>query len=150
MTAGVQNMEKLVVKWGKKGPSKTTLKHSLNLCNGYAAGNWANLPCKKSPFYTQHFKGEKERGFREPVGTGGGGAAGGGSSCTFVSWSGRNWQRVFKMRDLVDLGQSSISVNTTASSSIFKNRRITINGEAGAPPPPLKATAAEKRWKIRR
>ena len=38
----------------------------------------------------------------------------GGSSCTFVSWSGRNWQRVFKMRDLVDLGQSSISVNTAA------------------------------------
>lgn len=78
MTAGVQNMEKLVVKWGKKGPSKTTLKHSLNLCNGYAAGNWANLPCKKSPFYTQHFKGEKERGFREPVGTWEGGGSGRG------------------------------------------------------------------------
>lgn len=44
----------------KKGPSKTTPKHSLNLCNGYAAGNWANLPCKESPFCTQHFK-ERER-----------------------------------------------------------------------------------------
>lgn len=42
------------------------------------------------------------------------GAWSGGSSCTFVSSSGRNWQRVFKMRDLVDLGQSSISVNTAA------------------------------------
>lgn len=41
----------------KKSPSKTTPKHSLNLCNGYAAGNWANLPCKESPFCTQHFKG---------------------------------------------------------------------------------------------
>lgn len=53
----------------KKGPSKTTPKHSLNLCNGYAAGNWANSPCKESPFCTQHFKGEKERSFSEPVGT---------------------------------------------------------------------------------
>lgn len=109
----------------KKGPSKTTLKHSLNLCNGYAAGNWANLPCKKSPFYTQHFKGERNVVSESQWARGGGGGRwSGGSSCTFVSWSGRNWQRVFKMRDLVDLGQSSISVNTTAlpqSSKTEKN-----------------------------
>lgn len=34
------------------------------------------------------------------------------SRCTFVSRSDRNWQGVFKMRDLADLGQSSSSVNT--------------------------------------
>lgn len=136
----------------KKGPSKTTLKHSLNLCNGYAAGNWANLPCKKSPFYTQHFKGRKERGFREPVGTWGVvlvlvvlGGWSGGWSCTFVSWSGRNWQRVFKMRDLVDLGQGSISVNPGAASSIFKNRGKSQYTERLEPPHPAESYCSRKK-----
>lgn len=94
----------------KKGPSKTTPKHSLNLCNGYAAGNWANLPCKESPFCTQHFKGERNRVSGSQWAQGEGGV---NSRCTFVSRSDRNWQGVFKMRDLADLGQSSSSVNTT-------------------------------------
>lgn len=62
----------------------------------------------------------------------------GGSSCTFVSWSGRNWQRVFKMRDLVDLGQSSISVNTAALAQSTKTEEESQNMEKleklGEPP----------------
>lgn len=131
----------------KKGPSKTTLKHSLNLCNGYAAGNWANLPCKKSPFYTQHFKGERNAVSESQWARGGGGGGwSGGSSCTFVSWSGRNWQRVFKMRDLVDLGQSSISVNTAAlpqSSKTEENHNTWRSWRS--PPPPKKAATAKRR-----
>lgn len=49
------------------------------------------------------------------------------SRCTFVSRSGRNWQRVFKMRDLADRGQSSSSVNATVlpqSSKTEENHNI--------------------------
>lgn len=81
-------------------------------------GNWANLACtqKKSPFYTQHFKGGRNASFRRASGhVEGSGAVergvewggGGGSQVAHLSLrSGRNWRRVFKMRDFVDLGQS--------------------------------------------
>lgn len=91
----------------KKGPSKTTPKHSLNLCNGYAAGNGANLPCKESPFCTQHFKGEGNcvSGSQWARGEGRNELADAHLSPGVAEIGGGG---VFKMRDLADLGQSRV------------------------------------------
>ena len=108
----------------KKGPSKTTAQHSLNLCNGYAAGNWANLPCKESPFCMEHFKGrqtEFQGASRHVV------RRELARRCTFVSRSDRHWQEGFKMRDVADLGQSMSGVNTTWFLNI--QREITMQRE---------------------
>lgn len=59
MTAQVQKHREIGCEVRKKGPSQTTPRHSLNLCNGYAAGDEANLPCKESPFCTQPLQRER-------------------------------------------------------------------------------------------
>lgn len=58
----------------KKGPSKTTPKHSLNLCNGYAAGKSGKFTVQKkiSILHAATSKAQKRRKrvLQEPVGTG--------------------------------------------------------------------------------
>lgn len=47
MTARVQKHGEIGCEVRKKGPSKTTPKHSLNLCNGYAAGKPGKFTMQK-------------------------------------------------------------------------------------------------------
>lgn len=105
MSAQVQNTEKLVVKWGKRPPSPTSLRHSLNLCNGYAAGVGANLPCKESPFCTQPLQ---RKGNRVSGSQWGRGTRGKRSSATCAHLP--EWQKVaggvLWSRDRADLGRS--------------------------------------------
>lgn len=106
MTARVQKHGEIGCEVRKKGPSKTTPKHSLNLCNGYAAGKLGKFTVQKkiSILHAATSKAQKtgKRVLREPVGTGRqGGRAGVGAEgptprCTFVSRSGRNWQSELK------------------------------------------------------
>lgn len=113
MRTGVQNTEKWGCEAREKGASKTTPEHSLNLCNGYAAGKQANLPCKESPFCTQlHQRPVQEQSLWEPVGTGR--RREWTQRRTFVSWSDRNWQGwVSRARDPADLGQRRGSAHDT-------------------------------------
>lgn len=74
MTARVQKHGEIGCEVRKKGPSKTTPKHSLNLCNGYAAGKPGKFTVQKkiSILHAATSKAQKtgKRVLREPVGTG--------------------------------------------------------------------------------
>lgn len=126
MSAQVQNTEKLVVKWGKRPPSPTSLQHFLNLCNGYAAGVGVNLPCKESPFCTQPLQ---RKGNRVSGSQWGRGTRGKRSSATCAHLP--EWQKVaggvLRSRDRADLRRSRHS----SVSSIFKKWRETKWRQSG-------------------
>lgn len=81
MTARVQKHGEIGCEVRKKGPSKTTPKHSLNLCNGYAAGKPGKFTMQKkiSILHAVTSKAQKngKRVLWEPVGTGRRGTGGG-------------------------------------------------------------------------
>lgn len=82
----------------KRPPSRTCLQHSLNLCNGYAAGIGANLPCKESPFCTQPLQRKGNRVSASQWGRRKGGKE--ARQRAFVSRSDRNWRGAFKEEEI--------------------------------------------------